>query len=97
MPDCWALDSSRKVVQAIPICRAMGSGNEPQADLGDAWSIWQWQCQGVGVPKGVRATTGGVQLQCPPLWCPLRYLGPQVMPIHWPQVVVGHTHLWSHR
>ena len=24
------------------------------------------------VPRRVRATTGGVQLQCPPLWCPLR-------------------------
>ena len=31
----------RKMVQATPSCRALGSGDEPQADLGSAWSIWQ--------------------------------------------------------
>ena len=36
----------KKVVQATPSCRALGSGNEPQAGLGGAWSIWQWQWQG---------------------------------------------------
>ena len=33
----------RKVVQVTSSCRALGSGNEPQADLGSAQSIWQWQ------------------------------------------------------
>ena len=50
----------RKVAQATPSYRALGSGNEPQADLGGAQSIWQWQWQGVCVPRGVRATIGGV-------------------------------------
>ena len=36
----------RNEEQATPSCRALGSGNEPQADLGIAWSIWQWQRQG---------------------------------------------------
>ena len=35
----------RKVVQATPSCRALGSGNESQADLGSAQSICQWQWQ----------------------------------------------------
>ena len=33
----------RKVAQAIPSCRALGSGNDPLADLDSAQSIWQWQ------------------------------------------------------
>ena len=37
----------RKVVQPIPSCRALGSGNEPQADLDSAQSIWQLQWQDV--------------------------------------------------
>ena len=37
----------RKVAQDTPSCRALGRGNEPQADLGSAQSIWQWQWQGV--------------------------------------------------
>ena len=46
----WLLVASRtcrKAAQATPTCRALGSVNEPQADLGSAWSIWQWQQQGV--------------------------------------------------
>ena len=70
----------RKVVQATPSCRALGSVNEPQADLGSARSIWQWQWQCVWVPRGVRATVGGIWSQCPPLW----WLGPQVVPVHRP-------------
>ena len=31
---------------------------------------------------GMRATTGGTQLQCPLFCCPLRYLGPQVALVH---------------
>ena len=37
----------RKVMQATPSCRAVGSGNEPQADFDGAWCIWQWQWLGV--------------------------------------------------
>ena len=37
----------RKVAWTTPGCKALGSGNEPQADLSGAWSIWQWQRQGV--------------------------------------------------
>ena len=33
--------------------------------------------------RGVRTTTGGDLLHCPPLWWPMRWLGPQV-PIHNP-------------
>ena len=36
-----------KVVQAASSCRALGSGNESQADLGGTQSTWQWQQQGV--------------------------------------------------
>ena len=39
----------RKVAQATSSCRSLGSGNEPQANLGNAQSIWQWQWQGVWV------------------------------------------------
>ena len=65
----------RKVAQATPSCRALGSGNEAQANWDGAQNIWQWWLQGVWVSRGVRATTGGIRLQCPPLWCPLRWLG----------------------
>ena len=62
----------RKVEQGTPICRAVESGNETQAVLGSAQSIWQWQQQGSCVPRGVRATTGGVWSQYSPLWYTLR-------------------------
>ena len=39
----------RRVVLATPHCRALGSGNEPQADIEDAQSMWQWQWQWHGV------------------------------------------------
>ena len=79
----------RKVVQATPSCRTLGSGNEPYTDLDGAWNIWQWQWQwlDVWVPRGVRAIIDGIWLQCPSLWCPLRWLGPQVVPVHRPLVV----------
>lgn len=41
----------------------------------------------------VRATIGGVWLQYPPLWEPLRFLGPQIVPVNGPLLVVGHAHL----
>ena len=43
------LTVDRKVSQATLSCRALGSGNEAQADLGSAQSIWQWQWQSQGV------------------------------------------------
>lgn len=54
-----------KVAYAAPICRSLESGNELQAVLGGAWRIWQWQ--GLCIPRGVRATTGGAQCQYSPL------------------------------
>ena len=62
----------RKVVQAAPSCRALGSSSGPQAGVGSTQSISQWQQQGVCVPRGVRATTGGTWLQFPPLCSPPR-------------------------
>ena len=43
------------------------------------------------VPKGVRATTACVQLQCPPWRC----LEPQVVPVQGPLVGADHGHLWG--
>lgn len=79
----------RKVVQAAPSCRALGSGSELREVLDGAWNICQWQHQGVCVPRAVRATTGGAWLQCPPLCWPLRWLGLQVVPVHGPLMVAG--------
>ena len=42
-----AARTCRKVAQATPSCRNLGSGNEPQVDLDIAWNIWQWQRQGM--------------------------------------------------
>ena len=60
-----------EMAQAAPGCRALGSGSDPQAGVGSAQSLWQWQQQGSCIPRGVRKA-GGSWLQCPPLWCPLR-------------------------
>ena len=49
----------RKMVQVAPSCRTLGSGSDPQGSVGGTWSIWQWQQQGMCVPRGVRATMGG--------------------------------------
>ena len=57
----------RKMVQAVPSCRALGSDSD-QAGVGNAWSIWQWQQQGRCVPRRVRVTTGCGLLQCPLLY-----------------------------
>ena len=43
----------------------------PKAGIGSTQRVWQWQQQGVCIPRGVRATVGGAQLQCPPLCQPL--------------------------
>ena len=53
-----------KVAQAAPSFRVMGSGSDPQAGVGSAQSLWQWQQQGMYVPRGVRAT-GDARMQCP--------------------------------
>ena len=58
----------REVVQAAPGCRVLGSGRDPLGGAGGAQSLWQWQQQGMCVPRGVRTTTGCAQLQCPSLW-----------------------------
>ena len=56
-----------EVAQAALGCRALGRVNDPQTDVGGAQTIWQWQKQGVCVPRGMRATMCGSQLQ-QPLW-----------------------------
>ena len=61
-----------KVVQIVPSCRALQSGNETQAGFGGTRSIWQQQWQSVCIPRGVRAKMGGAQLQCSPLCQPLK-------------------------
>ena len=61
-----------KMVYAAPICRALGNGSDSQAGRGSVQSIWQGQQWGMFVLRGVRATTGGDQLQCHLLCQPLR-------------------------
>ena len=58
--------------------------------VGTAWSVWQWQEQCWFVSRGVRATTGDVQSQFPPLWHPQ---------VNWGYLwtVAGHAHLWNQR
>ena len=56
-----------KVAQAAPSCSALGSDSDPQAGVGSAQSIWQWQPKVVCLPREVRASTGRAQLQCPPV------------------------------
>ena len=65
--------------------------------LGTAQSIWQWQQQGKCAPSGVRGTRDVVLSQCLSLWCPLRWLGLQVIFVQVSPVRVGHSHLWSQR
>ena len=56
--------------QVLPHCRALGSNSDPQAGVGGAWSLRQWQ--DVRFNRGVRATVGGPQLQCPILQQPMK-------------------------
>ena len=72
-----------KVAQAAPSYRVLGSDSD-QGGIGGTQSIWQWQQQGGCIPRGVRVTKGGAQLQCPLLCRPLRCLGPPVVPVHRP-------------
>ena len=57
MLGCLALDlwpsTCREVVQAVPYCRVLGSG-DPQACGGDARSDWQCQQRCMCVPSGLR-------------------------------------------
>ena len=82
-----------EVAQAAPGFTALRCGSDPQADVGRAQSLLQWQQQGMCIPRGVSIAMGDVKLQCLPLKCPLSFLGPHVMPVHGPFVVVGHPHL----
>ena len=52
----------QEVRQGAPSCNALGCDSDPQAGVGGAQSVWQWQQQGVCIPKEVRATMGGAQL-----------------------------------
>ena len=61
-----------EVVEAAPGCRALGSGSDPQAGVGDIQLIWQWQQQGMCLTSAVKATMGCAKLQCLPLWLSLR-------------------------
>ena len=62
-----AARTCRKVAQAAPGCRALGSLSDPQGIVGSTQNVWQWQQQGRYVPRGARAPIGGVQSLCPPL------------------------------
>lgn len=48
----------RKVVQAAPNYRALGSGNDSQAGVSSAQSIWQWQQHGVFFSHGNESNNG---------------------------------------
>ena len=84
-----------KVAQPAPSFRALGSVSDPQEVIGSSQNIRQ--CQDMCFPRVMRGTMGGAQLLCPPLCLPLRWLGLQVVPVHRPLVVAGHTHLWNLR
>ncbi len=45
-----AARTCRKVAQATPSCRALGSGNKLYADIQGDQSIWQYQQQGDEFP-----------------------------------------------
>ena len=74
----------REVAQAAPGYRALGSGSDPHARVGSTHTIWQWQQQGMCIPRRVGATMSGTRLQCPPPHWSLRWLGLQVVPVHGP-------------
>ena len=40
-----------EVAQAAPDCRALGSGDNPQASVGNTQRLWQWQDQGICIPR----------------------------------------------
>ena len=76
--------------QVAPGRRALSSGSDPQRGGGSAQSLWQWQCQGMCIPRvgegnGLCSVAGpsggdrGTSLFTGPL------------------VVAGCTHLWSPR
>ena len=45
----------RQVAQASASCRALGSDSYLQAGVGGTQSVWQWQQQGVCIPRRDRA------------------------------------------
>ena len=54
----------REVAQAVPGCKALDIGSDPQGGVDGGQSLWQQQQLGVCVPRGVTAV-GGPWLQCP--------------------------------
>ena len=86
----------QKAAQATPSCRALGSGNEFQADLSHVRSIWLWPA-GWMSSHGSESNNGWCLVTMPSLWCPPRWLGPQVIPVHGPLVLLGHNPFMSQR
>ena len=41
-----------KVAQASPSCRPLGSAGDLQTGVGGTWNVWQWQWQGMCLPRG---------------------------------------------
>ena len=61
----WALDSGKDPWEGdigSSCCRPLESGSNIQVGVSGTWSTWQWQQQGVSIPRGVRATPCGVWL-----------------------------------
>ena len=54
-----------KMVKASPGFRALEIDSEPQAGVGSAHNIWQWQEQGACIPRGLRTSMGSAPLQLP--------------------------------
>ena len=68
-----------------------------QTGVDGTQNILQCQQQGMCFPKWVRAKTGSIQLQCPPLHWTLTWLGPYTVSVHRLLVMAGHAHLYSLR
>ena len=71
-----------EVIQAAPVCRALGSDSDPETGVGGTQGIWYWQQKSKCILRGVRETIGGAWWQCPTLQWPLRWLGPQMVPVY---------------
>ena len=79
----WWQYMGRWEQQAAPDCSALGIDSDPQECVGCTQGLWQQQQQCVCVCISTRVMTRDIaQLHCPPLWQPLKWLGPQVLPVH---------------
>ena len=47
-----------EVAQAASGCRTLESGRDHQVGVGSTQDVWQWQQQGMCVPRKVRAIMG---------------------------------------